>query len=766
MKRLFTGIYLFSLVSTIFAQTPRNSGLNFNIVPEMPKNLQIRSDQGAEYNQETGFVRYLNGVQIYTDTGVQIFANKALMDTQNEIIHFTGDVNIYQNSILHRGEKASYDYGEEKLNTQNLQSSIDPLLIDSEELKTVKSDNKSVYIGKNATITTHDRARPNYKIKANTATIYPSDKITMKGVTMYAGDTPFFWLPYLSQSMDPRLGYQFVPGTKSNWGLFLLNTYGMMLGGEENVDNGLNEDQWLLAQWKFDLRAKRGLGVGLDLFDTRQDNNPNYGWLKTYYAPDRDPSISRTSAPREDISKHRYKIELKQRFDWAHTPESKHILDANFTFLSDDYFLEDFEEDNYTYNPEPENLLGYQWKSDTSQAGLFTRLRVNTFYQSDSRLPEAYWDLAKRPILNTGILHEGSTSIGYYKEELADREAGLLREELNAPDTDTERQSEIERRLGRNQFGRFHTYQELTRPISLANGFSITPRMGGGFTQYWDSGDNKDSYSSPHGYLGIDTGMKFTRTYHSVQNHSFGLDQLLHVIHPYANLSVLATKELDDNQVKIDRLTATERPRPYDVGRYSAIDDYRNWSIVRLGARNQLLTKRDSRSHSWLTLDSYIDTFLNDPEFSRTFSNLYNDLRWEPVPWASLNLNSQIPITNDGFTELSTYALFWPHDNVELELGHSFLKDHPTIANSNLAHVRAYIRLTSKWTVGTYQQMQFTDNTLERQEYSLFRNFESWTGGFSFFQRDNRLNKEYGALLSITLNALPSAQLPLSIGSQ
>ena len=766
MQRLILAALLICLPYTLSAQGNLESGINLQLTPEMPKNLRVRSEHGAEYNQQTGFVRYLNGVEIYTDTGLQIFSQKALMDTKNEVIHFTGDVNIYQNSILHRGEKASYDYGKEKLLTNNLSTSLDPILLDSESLKSVEHNNKTIYIGKNATLTTHDRKNPNFRIKAKEVNIDPSDKVRMKSVKIYAGDTPILWLPYLSQSMDPRLGYHFVPGSRSNWGPFLLNTYGIMLGGELDEETGQKEDQWLLSEWHFDLRSQRGLGVGLDLTDIRLDDNENLGWLKTYYTYDKDPSISRTTVPRPELNNNRYKIELKYRTQWSHTPDSDHIVDTNFTLLSDDYFLEDFEPSNYTHNPQPDNVLGYQLKSDESQLGIFTRVQLNSFYQADARLPEAYWDIAKSPLLGTSILHEGSSSFGYYKENLADRDAQFYRDELQNGGLTADRQSQLEQLLGRNQFGRFHTYQELSRPLNALKGLTITPRVGGGFTQYWDAGNNKDSYSSPHGYLGLDTGMKFTRTFSSVNNHAWGLDQLLHVLHPYANVSVLSTKELRDDQVKIDRLTATERPRPYDVGRYSAIDDYRNWSIVRLGARNQFLTKRDDRSHTWFTLDTYIDHFLNDPEFQRDFSNLYNDLKWNPVPWGSLNFNTQIPIASQGFTELSTSLLLWPHENVELDLGHSFLQDHPTITDSNVVRARAYVRLTPKWGVGAYQQWQLDDNTLERQEYSFYRNFQGWTAGLGLYQRDNRLNKEYGALLNITLNAIPSASIPFSIGGQ
>lgn len=766
MKRLISSLATLMLCTTSYSQDLDSGGFDLELTPTMPDNVHISSSNGAEYNGETGLIRYLGGIQINTDNGLQIFANQALVDTKKELILLNGDVSIYQNSILHRGEKASFNYGNEQLDTSNLSSSLDPILLDSDSFSSKDVGGKRVYIGKNAKLTTHDRQKPNFWIKAKEIELYPEEEVIFRNLKLYAGDTPIFWLPYLAQSMNNELGYHFTPGVKSNWGAFLLNTYGIMLGGDENPETGRKENQWLLSEWQFDLRSKRGIGAGVSFTDTRLNNNPNLGWLELYYAKDQDPSLSRNGIPRGDVGSDRYKLELKDRIEWETSPNNDIIIDANITHLSDRYYLQDFETNTYEVNPQPENLIGIQKRNDIFQLGAFTRFQPNNFYQADQRLPETYLDYAKRPIFETSILHEGSSSLGYYKEKPGSENEALLLEASEGIAGTMDLLSQTSNQLGAKQFGRLHTYQEFSYPIEVSNGVTVTPRAGGGYSYYWDEGENNQNHGSPHGYIGLDAAMKFTQNFSNAQSERWGINELLHVIQPYANLSVLSTKELNDDQGKIDRLTPTERPRPFDVARYSAIDDYRNWSIVRLGAHNQLLTKRDNRSHSWLTLDSYIDTFLNDPEGDRDFSNFYNDLQWQPVPWGSLGLNTQFPINSTGFTEISTYANFWPHEDIELALGHSYLSDHPEIANSNLITARAYFRLNHKWGIDTYHQWQLDDNTLERQEYSFNRNFQSWTAGLGFFQRDNRIKKEYGALLNISLNALPSLNLPFTLEGQ
>jgi LPS-assembly protein len=762
MNRLAFSLATILLSISCYAQEIEPSDFNLQLTPTTPDNIRITSENGADYNHETGLIRYLGGVQVYADNGIQLFADQALVDSQKSTIHLRGNVNIYQNSILHSGDKASYNYETEELDTSNLRTGLDPILVDSENFKIEMRDGERILIGKNARITTHDREQPNFWIKAKEMEVYPDEEITFKNLQLYAGDTPIFWLPYLKQPLNKELGYQFTPGVRSNWGPFLLNTYGIMLGGEENPNTGRKENQWLLSEWKFDIRGKRGIGTGLNLTDVRLDDNENLGWLKLYYANDQDPSITRNSLPRGTVNEDRYKAELKYRYDWQTSPDSENILDANITYLSDRYYLEDFEPSTYRTNPQPDNIIGYQHRRETLQWGAFTRYQLNDFYQADSRLPEIYLDQIRRPIFGTSFLHEGASSIGYYKEDLGTPEELAFRATRNDPLTSTAQRDSLDKLLDDKKFGRFHTYQEISRPIEVSNGISFTPRAGAGYTYYWDEGSSNSSHGSPHGYLGLDAAVKFSKNYASVRNRQLGIDQLLHIVQPYSTISVLSTNELDDDDTKIDRLTPAERPRPIDAARYNAIDDYRNWSIVRLGTRNKLLTKRDGSTHTWLTLDSYIDAFLNDPELDRNFSNLYNDLTWHPIPWTRLRLNTQFPISDQGFTELTTSLELLPTEDFEIRILHSYLDEHPTIEDNNLVSTSLFYRINHKWSIGTYHQWQLDDNVLEEQDYSIYRNFQSWTAGLGFFQRDSRLDTEYGALLSISLNALPSLNLPLA----
>jgi len=168
------------------------------------------------------------------------------------------------------------------------------------------------------------------------------------------------------------------------------------------------------------------------------------------------------------------------------------------------------------------------------------------------------------------------------------------------------------------------------------------------------------------------------------------------------------------------------------------------------------LTKRNGTSHPWLTLDTHIDAFIEDPEFDRDASNLYNTLAWTPLPWFRLNIETQFPIVSDSsnFTELSSSLNFMPHENWEFTVGYRYLESHPTFVDSSLVQLRTFGRLSETWGLGMYQQWQLDDNTLELQEYTVHRDLGSWNLSLGAFIRDNRIENEFGLLISFQLSDL------------
>jgi LPS-assembly protein len=766
--------------------------------PEMPKNVKIENFGGGPIsgNVEEG-VRFAGpGVKLSGDNGLEIFADRLLWNLKAKTVTLEGNVSVYQGNLMQRGERTVYYYEREFLDASGLRASIDPILLEAGKFTVEQEDGNQVYVGHDAGITTHDVENPNYWIRAKKTRIYPGDKIVFNDLRLYAGDTPVFWLPYLSQPLDADLGYHLVPGSRSNWGPFLLNTYGIMLGGERDPVTGENKDAWLLSRWHADLRATRGLGLGVDLQDTRSENPDAISGLSLYYLNDLAPDTTRSGVPRGFVNEDRYRVELKHRIIPDLPVDGDWRIDANLTWLSDRHYLEDFDTARYRVDPQPDNTLGLYRRADDSLLSLYTRFRINDFYRADTRLPEIAFDQARAPLFGLPVLHEGSTSFGVIGEEAADvtknaivnplmgmtandpqarrllnqlagYERRLAESILALPVNDPKRES-IRTQLLDSSYARFHTYQEVSLPMMVGGFLSLTPQAGVGYSTYGAVEGPEDDLDRGQFHVGAETSLKFSKDLGAYQDSRWGLDGLMHVLQPYGSWSYVSTNDFEPGDPAVDRLTPTTRPRPLDPMRFTAIDELQSWNVLRFGARNRLLSKRDGQSFEWLYLDTYMDAFIEDPEGQRNFSNLYNDIRWQPLPWLGVDLETQFPIADggSGFSEFNTRLHFMPTDSFDFSLGYRLLDGHPVLIDSSRFDLQSYTRLNENWGLGMRHVLELDDGTLEHQQYTVHRDLGNWVAGVGVSFRDNRLEEEYGLVFSLTLKDFSMVSLPFEIDAE
>lgn len=767
------------------------------VLVEMPENLKITNEGGSiEGDIETG-VRLGGPVKIEGDNGLEMFSNTAVLDLKAKTVTLEGEVSVYQGNMLQRGARAVYYYERKFLDASGLRASFDPILLEAGKFTVEQRGDSQVYVGENAGITTHDVEDPNYWIRAKKTTIYPGDKIVFNSMKIYAGNTPVFWLPYLSQPLNAELGYHFIPGARSRWGAYLLNSYGIMLGGDTDPRTGEeHKDAWLLSRWHLDLRATRGAATGVDFVDTRIENKEEISGLSLYYLNDLAPDTTSQGIPRGYVGDNRYSAQLKYRYTPDLPDHADWRIDSNLTLLSDRYYLEDFEPARYRTDPAPDNTLGIYRRDDSSLLSVFTRLRLNDFYRADTRLPEIAFDQARAPLFGTPLLHEGNTSLAFINEQAADPTQSAILNPLLDPSISSsearrllDQLSGYERSLAENllalppgdprreairtqlldaNYGRFNTYQVISMPLMLGGFLSFTPEAGLGYSRYFAQSGPDGDMNRTQLHVGTEASLKFSKDLGPYQNHQWGIDGLLHVFQPYANWSVLSTDNPELGDPMVDRLTPTTRPQPLDPVRFTATDQMQSWNVVRLGARNRLLTKRDGQSFEWLYLNTYVDAFVEDPEGQRQFSNLYNELRWHPLPWMGVDLQAQFPVVSggSGFSEFGSLLRFMPTDYFEFSLGYRWLAGHPILMDSNRFALQTYTRLTENWGIGTRHVLELADNTLELQQYTLHRDLGNWVAGVGLTERNNRLDQEYGIVFSLTLKDFPSVTLPFGLDAQ
>ena len=777
LKNISIETYFSGFLGLILFFGTQASALNNPLDIKLGDSVNIEGED-TSYDNLTGIAKAVGNVRINCgDTN--IYAGKAEYHNTSGDIFLEDQVSIYQGELVHKSNAAIYNIKSGEITANELKSGLSPIFYSSGKLQTETEEIDKISM-QSSVITTHDSVNPNYKIKAKEVRIEgingPEEKrrIIFNNMTIYAGKIPVLWLPYLSQPLDAEQSFRFLPGYKNNWGAFLMNQYGMMINDEA------------LATYHLDFRSSRGIAGGLDIDFNRNDKNSTKtgGAFRSYYVNDQDTTLTHNNRKRdEDLSPDRYRLNLQHRFSLLEKKYDELFLSVDINKLSDQYFYEDFFPEEYRLDPKPDNIIGIQKTFPNAVASIWTRFQANDFYRTDTRLPEIAFESSTVPIGKTGMYYTGSTTAGLYENNLTKSEKeqlSKLRHHASPTNQDIEKidpdiligQGNILDRIKNagdleSNFTRIDTYHELKMPKQLFGWLNITPRAGFKGTSYSDinGSNNNDTRKAIH--AGIDSSFKMSRDFNNFSMPHIGLPDLRHVAEPFVRYSYVSVDELNSDIGKIDRLVSTTKLRPLHLSEFTATDEINDWSIIRSGISNQFITSRDGEAHEWLRLNSYLEHYIDDPEYDRDFSNIYNEISLTPVPWFSLSHEISVPLLADDpmdYTESNTWFTFMPTDNLEFNVAHRYLKDHPILEESDLLDFRTYYRVTDRLGISARQRYEFDDGTLEFQQYSIHYDLNSWTAGLGALMADHRSDKdEFGLVFTLTLKDFPSLSLPVGI---
>ena len=698
------------------------------------QSVDIDSDF-SEYDQGMDVAKAWGNVEV-TYGDVTIFADQVEFHRQTGKIYARDNVRVFTESETVDAEEIIYDIHTGEMTTSQFKSSLEPLFYTSDNIVRPDEKTEGPVTLLNSTFTTHDSAKPNFRIKVKKLEIYPDDKIILHGAKVNIGKVPVMWFPYFVQPLDEELGFYTTPGWNSPWGGFLLSQYGFKIGDD------------YLAKAHFDIRSERGLAGGVEIKDRKFTDNPQVGRLNLYYANDTNSQLpfigpTRTTA----VDSNRYRINLQHRVYLPGAKDETFYVDFDINKLSDQFFYEDFFPNEFRIDPRPDNLINLNKLFDQGEISLTSRFQFNEFFLTDTRTPELAVDIIRTPLADTGFYYSGFTTYGILDEELDD-------DSILAGVTD------------QSGYNRFQTYHEFIFPTKIGS-LDVVPRAGAGYANYSDFDLPGFSFDSTTLHAGVDVSFKLSKRSPNVYNRALGLDGILHVVRPYLNYSFVTTDEIDGSFSPLDRVGPSTRLHPIDLPLYTAVDKLRNWEVFRTGVSQQWYTRRNGSTYRWLTLDNYMDFYADDPEGDRDVSNFFTDIRWYPLPWLYATTKAQVPLLNDPsngqtWSEVYSNVGLMPTDWFRVQFGHYLINDNPFFRDSNLYTVETYTRLSDNWGFSTSHRFEADDNTLEYQQYSIHRDMASCTATLGAIIRDNRLgDKEYGVLLSLTLKAFPKMRLPV-----
>jgi hypothetical protein len=268
---------------------------------------------------------------------------------------------------------------------------------------------------------------------------------------------------------------------------------------------------------------------------------------------------------------------------------------------------------------------------------------------------------------------------------------------------------------------------------------------------------------------GIEGSFKISRKYESLQSRFLGVDGILHVMQPYFNYSYVYNAGKGREEIpQFDRVVASTSPLPLDFPQFVAIDSIDTWSILRLGVRNRLTTRRGDVNFEWFQIDSFFDVNMQNPyldDGDGNLSNLVNRVGFQPVPWMSFGMEAQLPLVDTGFTDVNTSVSIMPTKDILLQISDRYLENNPFFQDSNQISGYAYYQVTSNWGLSAQGTYEAEDSTLLLQRYMVHRDLSSWILSFGAEVRENAgedAETEYGVLFTMTLKDAPQVTLPLA----
>jgi len=701
----------------------------------------------GDTNYENGIATAHGNVAIHAGDA-DIYADSVRYNPKTHEVLAEGNVRIYRTQGLFVGDRAIYNTETKKIQAVDMRTDKTPYLVSGENVTSISED---AYLVSKGSFTTHDSSNPDFRLQAKKIRVYEHDRVVFSNVVFYVRNVPIFWWPYLYQSLDDSFTYMISPAYLSSWGPSLLGRISMPITDD------------IKADIRLDYRSRRGLAFGFDPYIRFGENKKSWARIRTYLLKDENPEINRTSAVRPDIPENRYRVSIQSRT--LFTEDIYGI--ANITKLSDEFVLQDFFQGEFQLNPQPDNILAVTKSHPNYTLTMLGRFQANEFYETTERLPEIVLDVKRMPIFGGPIFYEGETGIAdlhrSFEEDSPKHDYSTLR---------------------------LDSFHQFTFPTTLFGWLSVVPRVGFRATYYDKTRDvaKTDIMPSDNPFIpdflnvdltdkvvfagnklrtvfngGIESSFKVTRTWDGAQSSAVGLDGLKHVIQPFVNFSWVSTSANDPASIlQFDRYQPSTQLRPIDFPQFTTIDSIDNWTILRFGVRNRLLTRRDDFTVSWMDIETYMDVNFDNPFDKTQYSNLFNRLNFTPVPWMSFGVSSQVPLFEKGFTEVNTSINVQPIANLQLSFAHRYLNQNPFFDNSSLYVFGGFYRIDDNWGIGISEQYEGTSGVLEQQRYSIYRDLTSWVASVGAIIRDNGGVKEYGVLLTFTLKALPKFSFDLN----
>lgn len=664
----------------------------------------------------------------------KLTADTITFDKITETALATGNVVFVKATMIWRGETFAYNLADGSWATGGFDAFYNPFRMSAESA--TKTNDYFLLNRAVMTTCTNDPGNYHYTMNCRRVRVYPNDHFVARHMVLRFGGIPFFYVPYWYSSLNDRsVGMSAQAGYRSRMGAYLLTSTKYWMSPN------------LRGITHLDYRTERGPAVGQEV-GWVNDDQTGKGRIYGYFTDDQGVEKDFNKGKRAElVDSQRYRL----TFDHMQTFGPKDYFLSDFTYLSDQYMLEDFFEKEYRNSFQPQNYATFVHREENTTLSLSVYKRLNDFYEAVDRLPEFAVDVQRSQIADSPFYYEGRNSVAYLQKLYPD---GSGQEDYSS--------------------GRADSSHEVYYPTRHFGFLNVTPRTGYRATYYTETVDwmnvtqvvatvtsnstggvtsgtktNISQVANSRGSdlrslfnVGLETSFRAFRVMNNDEN-MFGTG-LRHVVEPYTDYTFVPEPNL----------------RPAQLYQFDEIDALDRRNDLRFGLRNRLQTKRNKAVSDIVSLDVFTTYSFEEANQDEPFSDVGMKSEFNLAKWCTIYIDGTYNLYTSQVDTFNTQARFNAED-WRLNVEQRYLVDSSSLLITDLAWLP-----NKRWEYGVYDRFEFQTSRLEEQGLSVTRKYDclSVALGGSYlpaYTRDDGSERkaDYRVMFELSFLAFPNLKL-------